>query len=53
MVFQLSPDLYQKFLDTDRQNAPNRYGTHKYNLEDFNLDSGELIKTVGYLQRFS
>jgi hypothetical protein len=42
----ISPELNQIFLDTDRLNAPNRYGTHKYNLEDFNIDSGELNKTV-------
>jgi hypothetical protein len=42
----ISPELNQKFLDTERLNGPNRYGTHKYNLEDFNIDSGELNKTV-------
>jgi hypothetical protein len=42
----ISPELHQKFLDSDRQNAPNRYGTHVYKLEDFNLDSGELSRTV-------
>jgi hypothetical protein len=48
----ISPGLYQKFLETERQNAPNRYGTHTYNLEDFNLDSGELNKTVGIYSDF-
>ena len=49
----ISPELYQKFLDTDRQNAPNRYGTHVYSLEDFDLNSDELNKTVEHLHRFS
>ena len=48
----ISPELYQKFLDTDRQNAPNRYGTHNYSLEDFSLDSGELSKTVSIYSDF-
>jgi hypothetical protein len=48
----ISPELYQIFLDTDRQNAPNRYGTHKYNLQDFNLDSDELNKTTGIYSDF-
>jgi len=48
----ISTDLYQKFLDTDRENAPNRYGTHKYNLEDYNLDPGELTKTVNIYNDF-
>jgi hypothetical protein len=42
----ISPELYQKFLDADRQNAPNKYGIHKYKPEDFNLDPEELNKTV-------
>jgi hypothetical protein len=48
----ISPELYRKFLEADRQNAPNRYGTHKYNLEDFNLDSDELNKTVSIYSEF-
>ncbi len=48
----ISPDLQQKFLDADRQNAPNRYGIHKYNLDDFNLDSAELKKTVSLYDNF-
>jgi hypothetical protein len=48
----ISPELYQKFLDTDHQNAPNRYGTHKYNLEDYNLNSGELNQTVSIYSDF-
>ncbi len=48
----ISPELYQKFLDADHQNAPNRYGTHKYNLDDFNLDSDELNKTVSIYSDF-
>jgi hypothetical protein len=42
----ISPELYQRFLDTDRQNAPNRYGTHVYNLQDFGLTPDEVNKTV-------
>jgi hypothetical protein len=42
----ISTALCQKFLDADRQNAPNRYGTHLYKLEDFNLDPSEMSKTV-------
>jgi len=42
----ISPELYQRFLDTDRQNAPNRYGTHVYNLEDFGLTPDEVNKIV-------
>jgi hypothetical protein len=48
----ISPELHQKFLDSDRQNAPNRYGTHVYRLEDFNLDSAELGKTVSIYNDF-
>jgi len=48
----ISPELYQKFLDTDRENTPNRYGTHKYNLDDYNLDPGELTKTVNIYNDF-
>jgi hypothetical protein len=48
----IPPELYQKFLDADRQNAPNRYGTHKYNPEDYNLNSGELSKTVNIYRDF-
>jgi hypothetical protein len=48
----ISPALNQKFLDTDRLNAPNRYGTHKYNLNDFNIDPGELNNTVSLYSDF-
>jgi len=48
----ISPALYQKFLDADRQNAPNRYGTHKYSLEDLNFDSVALNKTVSLYSDF-
>ncbi len=30
----ISPELYRKFLEAEHQNAPNRYGTHHYSLED-------------------
>jgi hypothetical protein len=46
------PELYQRFLDADRQNAPNRYGTHQYNLEDFNFNSDELNRTVSLYNDF-
>jgi hypothetical protein len=42
----ISPELYQRFLDTERQNAPNRYGTHVYSLEDFGLTPDEVKKSV-------
>jgi hypothetical protein len=42
----ISTVLYQKFLDADRQNSPNRYGFHVYKLEDFNPDPVELNMTV-------
>jgi hypothetical protein len=48
----ISTELYQKFLDADRQNAPNRYGTHKYNLEDYHLNSDELNRTVSIYNDF-
>ena len=48
----ISPELYQKFLDADSKNAPNRYGTHKYSLDDYNLNSDELNKTVGIYSDF-
>jgi hypothetical protein len=48
----ISPELYQKFQDADRQNAPNRYGIHKYNLDDLNLNIGELDRTVSIYTDF-
>jgi hypothetical protein len=48
----ISPELQQVFLDTDRRNAPNRYGTHQYNLDDYNIDSGELNRTVSIYSDF-
>ena len=48
----ISPELYQRFLDADRQNAPNRYGIHKYNLDDYSLNSAELTKTVSIYSDF-
>jgi hypothetical protein len=42
----ITPELHQKFLDADRQNAPNRYGTHVYKLQDFNTDPIELQRTT-------
>ena len=48
----ISPELYQKFLDADRQNAPNRYGIHKYNLDDLNLNIDELNRTVSVYTDF-
>jgi hypothetical protein len=33
----ISPELYQKFLETERMNSPNRFGTHVYSPEDFDL----------------
>ncbi len=48
----ISPELHQVFLDTDRRNAPNRYGTHQYNLDDYNIDSGELNRTVSIYSDF-
>ena len=35
-------ELNRKFLETDRKNAPNRYGTHVYKLEDFGINLDEL-----------
>jgi hypothetical protein len=48
----ISPELYVRFQKADRENAANRYGTHKYNLEDYNLNSDELSKTVGIYDDF-
>ena len=48
----ISPELYRKFLEAEHQNAPNRYGTHHYNLDDLNLNSGELSKTVSIYSHF-
>lgn len=48
----ISPELNRKFLDADRQNAPNRYGAHVYNLEDFKLDQDELNRTVNIYSDF-
>jgi hypothetical protein len=50
--FSISPELSLKFQDADRQNAPNRFGIHKYSLDDFNLDSNELRKTMGLYDEF-
>ena len=48
----ISPSLYQRFLEADRQNAPNRYGIHKYNLDDLNLNIDELNRTVSIYSDF-
>jgi hypothetical protein len=48
----ISPELYEKFRDADLQNAPNRYGIHQYNLDDFKPDSDELNKTVSIYSDF-
>jgi hypothetical protein len=48
----ISPELYRKFLDAEHQNAPNRYGTHQYNMGDYKLNSGELNKTVSIYSDF-
>ena len=50
--FSISPELYQKFLDTDRQNGPNRYGIHKYSHADFKPDPVELKKTISIYSDF-
>ena len=42
----IASELHQKFLETDRQNSPNRYGLHVYNLEDFNLSPSDVNKRV-------
>jgi hypothetical protein len=42
----ITPDMYQKFLATERQNAPNRFGIHAYNLEDFRLTPDEVYRTT-------
>jgi hypothetical protein len=48
----ISPELNRRFLDADRENAPNRYGTHKYKLEDYHLNPDELNKTAGIYSDF-
>ena len=48
----ISPELSRKFLDADRKNAPNRYGIHKYNLDDLNLNTSELNRTVSIYTDF-
>ena len=48
----ITPELYQRFLDAERLNAPNRYGNHLYRLEDFDLKSDELNRTVNLYTDF-
>jgi hypothetical protein len=42
----ISPDLHQRFLETERQNTQNKYGNHVYNLEDFELTLSDVNKKV-------
>ncbi len=53
----ITPDLRQKFLETDKRNTANRYGVHVYHPEDFGLSTTmlndrfnhytEFLKTIG------
>jgi hypothetical protein len=48
----ISPELNRKFLEAERANGPNRYGTHKYRLEDYRLNPVDLDKTVSIYNDF-
>jgi hypothetical protein len=48
----ISPELHQRFIQADHENAPNRYGKHAYDLDDFNPDPDELNKTVNIYDDF-
>lgn len=48
----ISPELFQKFLDAERLNAPNRFGNHVYNLEDFALKPDELHGILNHYVNF-
>ncbi len=48
----ITPDLHQKFLETNNQNSPNRYGIHVYKLEDFDLKPSDIDKKVSTYTEF-
>jgi hypothetical protein len=45
-VDPISPELRQRFLETEKQNAPNRFGSHRYQLEDFGLTQKDIQKDI-------
>jgi hypothetical protein len=38
----ISDDLRQRFLSTEKENPPRKYGSHKYSLEDFGLTEADI-----------
>jgi len=48
----ITPELRQKFLDTESRNTINRFGKHVYKLEDFNLTADEVNKRAQFYTNF-
>ncbi|MBL0310257.1 MAG: sulfotransferase [Bacteroidetes bacterium] len=47
-IGKISPELHQKFLDAEKINAPNRFGKHRYSLENFNLNKEDVGKQLKF-----
>lgn len=48
----ISPELQQRFMNTEQQNIQNKYGTHSYRLEDFKLTKEEIEKKMEFYSAF-
>jgi hypothetical protein len=48
----LSPELQQRFMETERKNTQNRYGTHSYRLQDFGLNREEVERKMQFYTQF-
>jgi len=48
----ISPKLKEIFLKTDRNNIPNKYGSHVYKPEDFNLTPDDIRNKMKFYSEF-
>ena len=48
----IPPDLLRRFNEADKKNAPNRFGRHVYDLNDFDLTSEDILDKTKFYKEF-
>lgn len=48
----ISPELRQRFMETEKKNMQNRYGIHSYRLQDFGLNREEVEMMMQFYTNF-
>jgi hypothetical protein len=48
----ISPEVQQRFTETEKKNIQNKYGTHAYRLEDFGLTKQQVNEKMKFYSDF-